>query len=172
MTGARGWAALAALALGCGGGPGDLLERVDVADLPPGDATGADATGSYDLTLYTSACAGRCTVKVGSFTASLCDVGEVDHGGADVTQTDGRLVLDTSSLALDRLAGGLDGDGTFVVGGWGTQQGGAVEVLIRADGALADGAITGVATARAHGAVDGQAIDCTSSYEVTGARAP
>lgn len=156
------------LAAACSGDDGDRLERPDVDGLPVGTATGAAATGSYELTLVTTACAGSCRIS----TISLCDVNDADDASVEVTQDDGALVMLADGLVLDRLSGGLDADGQFLVGGWGTEQGGDVEILVQSQGTVADGHITGTATARAHGSYDGHGFDCTTVADVTGDRAP
>ena len=148
-------------------------DRDDVSDIPAGDATGTTATGEYELQLYTADCLGDCPViRSGIFSVSLCDVGEVDEQTVDVTQTDGRLVMIGEGLQVERLTGGVDADGTFEVGGWGTQNGGDVEVAILSTGTLAGARFTGTAESRGHGSIDGQSIDCTAVYEVAGAREP
>ena len=156
-----------ALVAGCAGGG---LQRSDVEDLPAGDAVGTAASGDYGLELYTRSCSGTCLVHSGGFTASLCDVGQIDDTTLTVTQQDGALVMQSDGLVLDRLTGGLDADGTFDVGGWGTQQGGEVEVEVRSSGTLAGDAFTGTAESRGHGHVGGEHVDCTARYDLSGAR--
>jgi hypothetical protein len=151
----------------CGGGG---LAREDVADLPPGGGQGASASGSYDIELYTRSCSGKCSIEVDGFTFGLCDVGEVDTASLEVTQTDGRLVMDADGLVLDRLSGGIEADGGFTVGGWGTEEGGAVEVRVLSTGSLTGAVITGTAETRAVGSYEGESVDCTAIFDVTGAR--
>src|SRR5262245_16394892 len=77
----------------CGGGSGEL-DPDPVTNLPPGDATGSAATGTYAMQSLTTGCSGRCTTEVDGFTYSACDIGTRLDETADVTQTDGRLVID------------------------------------------------------------------------------
>jgi hypothetical protein len=159
-----------ALALaGCGSGLQDLTRDM-VEDLPAGDATGSAASGTYSLQLYTTRCRGTCHVTVDGFSASFCDVGQEDDTMVTVTQTDGALALSSSGLILDRLTGGLFSSGHFVVGSWGTQNGGTVEVEVEAIGDFTGDAYSGEAVSYGHGSVDGHDIDCMAEYEITGLR--
>jgi hypothetical protein len=155
----------------CGGGSGGTLEREDVTDIPPGDAVGSEVSGEYELELYTTDCLGRCPViEAGIFVVTLCDVGELDSADASVTQADGELVLDSTGLVIDRLTGGIAADGTFEIGGWGTQYGGAVEIVVLSTGTADGESFTGTAESRGRGEVEGELIDCTVMYDVTGTR--
>jgi hypothetical protein len=152
----------------CGGAP---LERDDVTAIPRGDAVGSEASGDYDLELYIRDCVGRCPViRVGVFSFSLCDIGTIDRDTITVSQQDGDLVIQTQSLLIERLAGGLYADGSFEVGGWGTQYGGEVEVIMRGDGILAGDRLSGTALSRGHGRIEDQRFDCTAVYELSGER--
>lgn len=157
---------LATLVAACGGG----LEREDVASIAPGDAVGSAASGEYELELYTTDCRGSCGVDAGFFSVSLCDVGELEYESVEVTQTDGRLVLVGEGLIVERIMGGINRDGSFEIGGWGTQHGGEIEVLVRSTGRLSEDGFTGTAESRGHGRVEDSSVDCTASYEIAGAR--
>jgi len=155
---------------GCAGGG---LEKADVTSLPPGDAVGAAASGTYDLDLVVKECKGSCgPIDAGIFTVSLCDVGDVDHAEAIVTQTDGALVLESEGLVVEHLEGGIDANGAFVIGGYGTDQGGDVELFVLGTGTLAGDLFQGGAESRGRGAIDGESFDCTAIYDVSGARVP
>jgi hypothetical protein len=152
----------------CGGAP---LERDDVTSIPSGDAVGSEASGDYDLELRISDCVGRCPViRVGVFSFSLCDVGTIDRDVVTVSQQDGDLIIYTQNLLIERLTGGLYADGSFEVGGWGTQYGGEVEVIMRGDGTLAGDRLSGTALSRGHGRIEDQRFDCTAVYELSGER--
>lgn len=159
--------ALALLAPACGS---DGLERSDVEDLAPGDATGSDASGVYELELFARDCLGSCLVRAGVITASLCDAGELATEIVEVTQTDGRLVMDSAGLVVERITGGIDADGSFEVGGFGTQYGGSVAVAVYSSGTLEGDRFTGTAQSRGSGSVEGNSIDCTAIYEISGVR--
>lgn len=162
---------VAVVACGGDGGSGDGLERDDVVGLPAGDATGSAASGTYDLEMTIVACGGTCPVlRVGPARIATCDIGDVDYPTFEVVQTDGRLDLDAFGLVLEKLDGGLDADGSFVVGGWGTRNSGSLAVAILGSGVLAGARLTGTALARAVGDVDGQWVDCTAQYELEGDR--
>jgi hypothetical protein len=156
------------LLVGCGST--GTLERGDVTDIPPGDAVGSAVSGEYELELYTTDCIGDCSVDVGSFDVSLCDVGDLDYVDASVTQDDGALVLDAEGLVIERLTGGISADGTFEIGGWGTQYGGDVEVVILSTGTASGDDFSGTAESRGRGEAEGQNVDCTAMYDVTGTR--
>ncbi len=168
------WIGLVLLAA-CGGGdpsvPGGGLARDDVDHLPAGTGTGTAASGEYRVEMLTIDCLGTCpVVHSGPFSASTCDVDQLDHPDLDVTQTDGALVMDAEGLVVDRLAGGIDADGRYVVGAYGTQASGDVDVFVRSTGTLDGEHFTGMAESHGVGSVNGTAIDCTAIYEVTGER--
>jgi hypothetical protein len=156
-------------ALGCGG-DGDLGRDV-VTNLPDGTASGTAATGTYDIDLYTSACSGACAASTGIFTASVCDVGQRNPATMTVVQTDGHLQVDAAagSLMVTRLEGGIDADDSFDVGGYGTQNGGTVDVTARARGTMG-ATLTGTVNAHATGPVGSAHLDCWATYELTGTR--
>lgn len=148
----------------CGG---DDLDPDVVTDLPPGDATGTAASGVYELTSLTTACAGTCATVEDGFTFSACDVGTRLDDRAEITQADGALTVDLDGNDyVSRLAGGLDADGGFDVGGLRTQLGGEVSITARARGTLAGDVLDGVARLR----VVGHDLDCEIEVELDGAR--
>jgi hypothetical protein len=150
----------------CGGGADDLDPDV-VTTLPPGDATGSAATGTYAMESITTGCSGTCAIEVDGFTYSACDIGTRLDELAEVVQADGALTIDIDdSDYVSRLSGGLFADGSFDVGGLRTQQGGQVTITARSAGTLVGAAMTG--TARLH--VTGMGLDCRIEAEVTGAR--
>jgi hypothetical protein len=159
------WMALICFLAGCGG---DSLSADVVTHLPDGDGIGTAMSGSYSVELYTSGCSGHCTVS----SQSLCDIGQRRAGTLVVTQEGGHLRVEPqeSDLVLSRLDGGIWKDGHFDVGGLATQLGGAVVITARAGGSF-DGVrhLDGQAHAQAKGSVDGENIDCTATFELSGA---
>jgi hypothetical protein len=144
-------------------------DKQTVTEIPPGDATGDAWSGRYDGEAYTAECQGACgPVEYGGWPTPLCEVGYRFDLGSDVTQEDGALQIDSDDDGyITRFRGGIDRDGTFDVGGYGTEFGGQVEITGRAEGSIEeDGAL--VATARYHlrGSVQDQTIDCRITYEV------
>jgi hypothetical protein len=97
----------AVLLAACGGA--DPLDKDQVVGIPAGTARGTAASGTYAAHLQVTACSGTCTPRV-------CEVGRQLDADAAVTQVDGRLTFDAGGVPL---AGGIDADGGFVVGGWG-----------------------------------------------------
>lgn len=149
----------------CGGS--DDLDPETVTNLPPGDATGTALTGSYRTESVTTDCGGTCSTTVDGAVFSACDVGTRLDDTIDVTQTDGALRIDVDGNDyVSRLAGGIDVDGTFDVGGLRTQLGGQVTITARTQGTLTSAAMTG--TARLH--VRGRGLDCFIATDVTGMR--
>jgi hypothetical protein len=159
------------LVSGCGSGE---LDRDVVTNLPPGDATGTDHSGEYQLTIRTKSCDGRCpTFQVWGFTVRICSPGNTDTEQVTVTQTDGVLEVTElgSSMYVQSLRGGVNTDGTFDVGGYEIQQGTEVGVAARVQGQI-DGSGRIQATARVcgNGSAEGETIACTGTFDVTGLR--
>jgi len=150
----------------CGGGDSDLDADV-VTNLPPGTATGDAMTGSYRMESLTTDCSGDCSTTVDDVVYSACDIGTRMTDYVDVTQTNGALVIDIDGNDyVSRLAGGIDTDGGYDIGGLRTQLGGSVTITARATGTFAGDSMTG--EARLH--VSGHGIDCHIETDVTGAR--
>ncbi|MBN2498429.1 MAG: hypothetical protein JXR96_27815 [Deltaproteobacteria bacterium] len=156
---------------GCGSGDGDLDKDV-VTHLPDGNASGSAASGVYDMEIYTSACEGMCPeIDYGIFVYHLCDVGDRDSTQVLVDQADGHLQVDLDSdQYVTRLAGGIDSDGSFDIGGYGTQNSGSVQITARFQGVISGDEFDGQGRMLGKGTVDQQRIDCTASYEITGTR--
>jgi hypothetical protein len=170
---AKAWltGSLVSLALLSGCGSSKLGEG-DVTNLPPGDATGAALSGIYQIEIYTSACSGNCPlIDLGWATLSTCDVGDRDSQTVSVLQQDGRLTIDGAGLLVPRLQGGVDQDGSFRAGGMATQQSGAIRLYSLAEGQVSpQGALSSTTRTRAVGTVSGTSLDCTGTYDVSGAR--
>ena len=91
------------------------LEREDVVDLPSGSATGTGATGRYILTTFDQR---ACSCRQGDEQV-YCDAA-VTSQNLYVAQRDGVLLLQEEAQASGSefvLGGGIDADGTVLVGG-------------------------------------------------------
>ncbi len=166
--------ALVLVVSGCssdGGGDGGTSVE-EVTSIPPGDAVGSKASGTYDIELYTSACSGRCSAPTQPWAITFCDVGDRDDETVEVRQDDGELRIDGDDDGyVSRLDGGISADGTFDVGGHATNGGGALRSTARVDGTLdVDGSISGLVRAQVWGEVDGHAVNCSIEYELEGDR--
>lgn len=152
------------------GAPGDLSPDA-VQNIPDGDATGSALSGTYDIEIRVTECSGSCgPFSVGIFSASVCDVGDTESGRVEVTQADGRLVIDTDELP-SRFEGGAYADGSFDVGGYATQFGGELQITARSLGQIhADGTLESTIRSRSWGEVEGNDADCVGVREVTGVR--
>jgi len=161
---------LGALFAAACGSSGDL-SRDDVQNIPDGDATGSALSGTYDIEVRVTDCSGSCgPFSVGIFSSSVCDVGDTDSQRVEVSQTDGRLSIDTDDLP-SRFEGGAFADGSFDVGGYATQFGGELEITARTLGQIHDdGTLSATIRSRTWGEVEGQSADCVGVREVTGVR--
>jgi len=156
---------------GCDDDDGPDLDRDVVTELPEGNASGNDTSGFYSLELYTSDCSGSCgPVGYFPFSFSLCDVGDEDRTTVRIKQIDGYLeIKDLQGYIVTRLYGGINGDGSFDVGGYGTEHGGEVESTARATGRITGrGEITGDAHSHTEGSYDDDHVDCKATYRITG----
>jgi hypothetical protein len=161
--------------LGCGGstsgtsnGSGGGLDPQSVTSIPDGNATGTAMSGDYRVEVYTSTCAGQCgPVQSGLFTVSLCDVGDTDNERLEVTETDGHLQVEMTG-PVSRHIGGVNADGTFDIGGYATQQGGSLTIVVRTTGTIdrATKKVTAEARHRSFGTINGQAVDCYGEHDV------
>jgi hypothetical protein len=154
---------------GCGGD--STLDPAVVSALPVGSATGTEGSGKYHIDLYVTACSGNCPqLLYGIFTVSTCDIAHKDSTTATLTQVQGALQVDLpSDILVTRMKGGINLDGSFDVGGVGTQLSGALTVSARANGhLLTDKTLTGSARARGTGTINGVSIDCTAAYDMSG----
>lgn len=163
--------ALALLLLTGAGCGGDDLSREVVTSLPAGTAVGTGASGSYTIALTVRSCGGGCRVQVGEHSGSVCEVGETSTETVELIQEDGRLQV-RLDLGLV-LRGGIEGDGSFDVGGYGggSLAQGQGSLTARAQGAVAAGGqITAQFKALLEGSVYGASIHCRITGDVTGER--
>lgn len=148
----------------------DDLSRDAVQTIPDADGVGSALSGTYELEIRTVECRGSCgPFSVGIFSASVCDVGDVDTDRVEVVQTDGHLRIETGELP-SLFEGGAYADGSFDVGGYATQSGGALEITARSIGQLRDDELTATVESRTWGNVEGQGADCYGLREVSGTR--
>jgi hypothetical protein len=155
-----------ALLVSCGGDASDL-DADAVTNLPPGDATGTAASGSYRMESVTTACGGDCSTTVDGFLYSACDVGTRLDDTARVTQDSGALQIDVDDNdCVSRLDGGLNSDGSYDVGGLRTQLGGQITITARGQGVFAGDTMSGTARLR----VTGRGLDCVIETDVDGER--
>jgi len=162
--------ALCAL-VGCGDGEDDLSKEA-VTSIGPGNAKGTGYTGSYKVTLTTTSCSGTCPIIV---IFSVCSEGAKDTETASVTHKDGALTMKSSGLMVNEVSGGINGDGSFKLGGAGTMGGGTVSVTGLVNGTIDKaGKVTGTARARGVGSVkvgsDTVSVNCTGTYKLEGYR--
>jgi hypothetical protein len=161
----RTWPVLLVL-LACGGDDDDLDPDV-VTTLPPGDATGDAASGRWELVSLTTACRGTCATTVNGFSISACDVGTRIEESAQLTQQGGALVIDVPrNDYVSRLAGGIDADGSYDVGGLRTQNGGQVRITARSRGTIAGDTMTGSVRLL----VVGMGLECFIDVDAEGER--
>jgi hypothetical protein len=157
----------------------DDLDRALITSLPPGTAVGSAASGTYGVTLVTRACGGQCTITARGHTAQLCERGEEASERLRLEQSDGRL---RGSLTVEAipipLAGGIDADGGFDVGGLvsgglgALGHSGSLELPLRVRGTVAvdEGSVRGEVKLRFAGTIEGSAVSCTVTSDLTGRR--
>lgn len=162
----------AGLLAGCSnhrGSPSGLDEQT-VTEIPPGSARGSALSGEYEAEIVTVECSGACG-PIDSLLGpiSLCDVGNIDDEAFETAQDDGALVITgDSSLYVQRQEGGIDADGAFTVGGYATENAGALEMTSRVEGTIAkDGSVDALARVHVWGAMNQTTVDCFGTYEVT-----
>lgn len=151
----------AALAVGCSSPYPDLTPDA-VRNVPAGTGLGTGASGFYGLQRRTLSCTGTCTATVGGVRTSFCEVGALATVTGTVTQTEGLLVFTLADLPPE-LRGGIDADGSYDVGGYGTRAG--LDVTMRSEGLYAAARFDGTARRWTHGTVEGQSVDCLASYD-------
>jgi hypothetical protein len=144
----------------CGGGS---LDRLDVENIPPGDAVGSGLSGAWSLTYRVTGCSGDCTTGTGEDEQVHCTVIDVPLGeDLEVVQQAGVLELlrtDGSSY----LRGAANADGSFVVGTYLMSEG--VEHMIRLAGTSSPTAMSGTLEGRIKDPVIG--LDCVASAEAS-----
>lgn len=150
----------------------ESLSMQSVTEIPEGDAAGTDRSGSYQVDLYTSHCEGKCLAVSDWYTVTFCDVGDRDLESFHAEQDDGALQIDgNDDNYVSRYEGGIDADGSFEVGGYATDAGGAMKSTARVEGSIDEaGVIDAVAEIHVWGSFEGNGVDCYATYEVAGER--
>ncbi|MCR9161480.1 MAG: hypothetical protein ACE37F_29900 [Nannocystaceae bacterium] len=146
------------------------LERADVEDLPPGDGGEDDVSGIYLLTSFDQR---SCRCSEGD-EASFCDV-ELAADAIVLAQAGGsleaRAVTLPSEEVLVELSGGIDGDGSVLVGGINTvttSNGDPVGETVN----LVEGTVnateggTLIWSTRSEAVIESQTVDCSMVIEM------
>lgn len=154
---------------GGGGGFEDDLDPAVVTDLPPGNGAGTSASGQYVRELVVTSCAGDCEIggDEDGDAFSICDVGLEFTEFAQVEQSDGILDFDVDNNEyISRLAGGINSDGSFEIGGYITQGGGAIEATAREVGTISAWRLTGAGRRQ----IRSPSMDCVMGVDFDGMR--
>lgn len=154
---------------------GDELDRAVVTSLPEGDAQGVAFSGSYETLTTAQSCVGECgAIETGGTTSVVCSPYAETVEWITVYQEDGSLRIDLDDdghigINLEgyvpvRLNGGIDADGSWEVGGYGTKFGGKLESTARIRGTYEDGEpLGGTVEVHVFGVVGEAEIDCRLS---------
>lgn len=160
--------------LGTSGCNQEALSEDTVTSIPPGSGRGTALSGTRQVTWVTTDCDGDCfpvrlteTILYG-----VCDRGFRQTTTATFSQQDGALVMDVEgSSFVSQLRGGVNGDGSFDVGGVKTEVSGTFTMRGRVDGRLDP---NGGGRARARVITTPRTRDagvlstnCTSTHELT-----
>lgn len=161
---------LAALAAGAGACLDTAdLDRDTVTSVPPGNAEGSGFSGLYSVEVRTTNCEGGCAFDTEWFTVSVCDVGEVETALVQMTQDGGSLKAEWEE-PLSLLEGGIQSSGAFDMGGFGTQNGGELEITLRVVGTIDDAKLEATARSWTVGSIQGGSLDCVGHYTVSAPR--
>jgi len=148
------------------------LDRDVVESVPEGDAVGDDFSGSYETLATAVACVGECgPIEAGGTTSVVCSPYAESKEWITLFQEDGSLRIDLDDdghigINLDgyvpvRLNGGIDSDGTWDVGGYGTKYGGRLESTARIRGMVQAGEpLEGTVEVHIFGVVEDTETDC------------
>jgi hypothetical protein len=161
------------LAIGCSSSASSDLSVGAVTTIPNGTGTGSAASGTYTAQVNIVSCSGACTATFLGAPFAICTAGSAGSATITVVQTGGHLTAVTSSsnIIVQSFSGGIDADGSFDVGGvTDSVDGQPLTVTARATGSLAGSAMTATVEAAGTGTVNGSAIDCFETLDVTGAR--
>lgn len=160
------------------------LDREVVESVPEGDAVGDGFSGSYETLATAVACVGECgPIDTGGTTSVVCSPYAESMEWITAYQEDGSLRIDLDDdghigINLDgyvpvRLNGGIDADGTWDVGGYGTKFGGRLESTARVRGTVQEGApLEGTVEVHVFGIVDEIEVDCQMTSSLVSLPAP
>ena len=162
----------------------DYLGREAVTSIPDGDAVGNGFSGGYQARATTVSCTGACdAVTVGGTSFPVCERDVESIEWVAVSQEDGHLRVDLDDdghigINLDgyvptRLEGGIDADGTWEVGGYGTKFNSRLESTARARGTLQpDAPLDGTVEVHTYGIVDDVEVDCYTTHHLASQEEP
>lgn len=160
------------------------LDREVVESVPEGDAVGDGFSGSYETRATAQACVGECgPIEVGGTMSVVCSPYAESEEWITAYQEDGSLRIDLDDdghigINLDgyvpvRLNGGINADGTWDVGGYGTKFGGRLESTARVRGTVQEGEpLAGTVEVHVFGTVDETEIDCQMTSSLVSFEAP
>ncbi len=185
------WIVLLGLAPGCetqGALPesaeDEYLARDVVESIPEGDAAGDVFSGSYETLATVISCAGACgPIDVGGTTYEVCerDAESIewitvyqDGGGLRVDlDDDGHIGINLDGYIPVRLRGGVDADGSWDVGGYGTKFGDDLESTARARGTAEAGKpLEGTVEVHVFGVVANTETDCHMTQRLVSVERP
>lgn len=154
-----------------------LAEEV-VTSLPEGDAMGDAFSGSYQTRATVISCAGSCgPFEVAGTTYVACErdsesvewvTAYQDDGALRVDlDDDGHIGINVDGYAPVRLDGGIDSDGRWEIGGYGTKFGGDLEATARGRGQVRVGEpLEGTLEVRVFGTAGGTEVDCHATHRL------
>ena len=146
----------------------DDLSQTEVMNIPAGNATGTGFTDTYMVTRTTRACMGSCLAALGPLAIRLCRVDESVMRSVNATQANGAIVFMVENETPSTLRGGIDGDGTFDVGGATTGDYG--NVTARVEGTISNRMLVANGRSRTVGSYMNQPVDCIAVYDIATTR--
>jgi len=150
--------------LSCGGSGVDFL---DVVGIPPSDGAGIALSGEFATVFEVTS--GGCDGIAG---IDVPDKGIPQAFDIEIEQDNGTIDFDSIGA---RLRGGVSFEGEFDVGGAEIEDAGGendnLQILVSVTGKFEDAnSFEGKGTERLIGRIDGEEVDCTFSFDVSGVR--
>ena len=154
----------------------DYLDREVATSIPDGDASGNTFSGNYQMRSTVVSCVGACgPIEIGGTTDAVCErdlefvewVSVYQDGGSlrvDLDD-DGHIGINLNGYVPVRLLGGIDADGGWDIGGYGTKFGGTLESVARARGTV-DETLAGTLEVQSFGIVEGAEVDCHAVHDI------
>lgn len=154
----------------------DYLDREVATSIPDGDASGNTFSGNYQMRSTVVSCVGACgPIEIGGTTYAVCErdlefvewVSVYQDGGSlrvDLDD-DGHIGINLNGYVPVRLLGGIDADGGWDIGGYGTKFGGTLESVARARGTV-DETLAGTLEVQSFGIVEGAEVDCHAVHDI------
>ncbi len=126
------------------------LDRDVVESIPEGDAVGDGFSGSYATLATAVSCVGECgPIETNGVSSVVCSpyaesmewiTAYQDGGSLRVDlDDDGHIGINLDGYVPVRLLGGIDADGSWDIGGYGTKFGGTLESTARVRGTWREG---------------------------------